>query len=347
MILKQNTGIDISDYQPGLQIGSLNPLPRFVIMKATESTAFRCVTTKDFAAQSKALGIPYGFYHFWQNTNPVQQASNYIQQVTLAGGFERIPPVLDLEVSLVNQDTSIKMWLDLVEDIAGMRPILYSNKNHFDMIADNAWFKTYDAWTAAYPANPDLWAWCPPVYSEKRARREIMWQYGSTYRYPSYTRNSIDTNIAITDFLNEIGAITPPPPEEIPMTKYTATATANDTRLRPVSNVNQTYIGTYPFGTKFNGDVKYIAPNPSGVINQLPNDTWIEVIEIVLPNDTKILKSGWVAITHMGKPICSLVENVVTPPPPVPAGDTIVTVTINETAKTHSTVVTWADGSQG
>jgi GH25 family lysozyme M1 (1,4-beta-N-acetylmuramidase) len=312
MILKQNTGVDLSDYQPGLQIGTLNPLPRFVVMKATESTGFRCVTTIDFAAQCKALGIPFGFYHFWQNTNPIQQVSNYIQQVNLAGGFERFPPVLDLEVSLIGQSANIKTWLDLVEDIAGTRPILYSNKSHFDMIAGNAWFKTYDAWTAAYPANPDLWAWCPSLYSEKRARREIIWQYASTYRYPNYTKNSVDTNIAITDFLNEIGAIIPPIGEPT-MYKYTATAQADGTRLRPAPNVNQTYLASYPAGTQFFGDVKYIAAPPLA-LNSVAGDVWIEVQEIQPPTGARIIKAGWVAVIHQGKAVCSLVENVVTPP---------------------------------
>ena len=216
MILKPNTGIDISDYQPGLQIGTLNPLPRFVIIKATEGVLFKAKLTTDFAAQCRALGIPYGFYHFWNNFDPYKQASNYIAQVNAAGGFERIPPVLDIEIGgLV--DANIKTWLDVVEDVAGKRPILYSNKYHFDMLADNAWFKNYDVWTAAYPDDPDLWSWCPILYSEKRARREIMWQYGSKYRYSNYSANSIDTNIAITDFLNEIGAIVTPPTGETPM----------------------------------------------------------------------------------------------------------------------------------
>lgn len=215
MILKSNTGVDISDYQSGLVISGMSPLPRFVIIKATESILFKAKLTKDFAAQCKALGIPYGFYHFWQNVDPFKQASNFIAQVNAAGGFERIPPVLDLEVAnLDDYAANIKVWLDVVEDVAGMRPILYSNKYHFDMIAVNLWFKNYDAWTAAYPADPDLWSWCPPLYSEKRARREIIWQYGSTYRYPNYTANSVDTNIATSEWLNEIGVIIHPSPPE-------------------------------------------------------------------------------------------------------------------------------------
>jgi GH25 family lysozyme M1 (1,4-beta-N-acetylmuramidase) len=338
MILKTNTGIDVSDYQPGLQIGTLNPLPRFVVMKATESMTFRCDTTIDFAAQCKALGIPYGFYHFWQNADPYKQVSNYIQQVNLAGGFERFPPVLDLEVGLVNQDANIKIWLDVVEDVAGMRPILYSNKYHFDMIANNFWFKTYDVWTAAYPSNPDLWLWCPPIYSETRAKREIIWQYASTYRYPNYSRNSVDTNVAITDFLNEIGAIKPP--TGVPPMTYKSTAIYSDTRLRTFHNTlsTSTSIGYYPAGTVFEGDNIWTATPADMVTGQVVGDKWLQTVKPL---------AGWVAIVHGGKTYCNLVTVTPPPPPPVPTGDVIVTVTINEQAKTHNTSVTWADGSQG
>lgn len=332
MILKPNTGIDISDYQPGLQIGTLNPLPRFVIIKATEGVLFKAKLTTDFAAQCRALGIPYGFYHFWNNFDPYKQASNYIAQVNAAGGFERIPPVLDIEIGgLV--DANIKTWLDVVEDVAGKRPILYSNKYHFDMLADNAWFKNYDVWTAAYPDDPDLWSWCPILYSEKRARREIMWQYGSKYRYSNYSANSIDTNIAITDFLNEIGAIVTPPTGET--MKYTATAISDGTRLRPESNVNKTYLSSHARGTKFDGDVLFTATAPT-VPNQSVGDKWLQVKAI---NGVPFTGVGWVAITHLGAPVCTLVENVVTPPP-APTGD----IQFSATLKADGTITgTWKE----
>lgn len=310
MILKPNTGIDISDYQPGMQIGSLLPLPRFVIIKATENILYKAKLTSDFAAQCRTLGVPYGFYHFWQNTDPVRQANNYITQVNAAGGFERIPPVLDLEVAnLAPYSANIKTWLDVVEDVAGMRPILYSNKYHFDMIAGNTWFKNYDVWTAAYPTDPDLWSWCPPLYSEKRARREIIWQYGSTYRYPNYSANSVDTNIAITEWLNEIGAITQPPPQNgATMYEGTAKTTATpNVRLRQANadgtaNPAGTTIGAIQPGQAFKADLLS------------PDKLWLRITEI----------GGKTVQALTGKPhgysatqYLNYNEVIVTPPPPV------------------------------
>lgn len=211
MNLKPNSGIDAADWQAGINLANLTPLPSFAIFKATESTNFRATTTVEFAKQAKSLGIPYGFYHFWRNVNVQQQVDIFLDQVRLAGGFERIPPVLDIEVDLTGQANNIKLWLDKVELATSLRPILYGNKNIFDKIATSSWFKNYDIWTASYPTYPDLWSWVPPLYSEKRGRREVMWQYASTYTYPAYPKIRIDTNIAIPEFLQEIGSITPPP----------------------------------------------------------------------------------------------------------------------------------------
>lgn len=306
MILKPNTGIDISDYQPGLQIGTLNPLPRFVIIKATESLTFRCVNTAQFAAQCKAQGIPYGFYHFWQNTDPYKQANNYITHVNAAGGFERIPPVLDLEVSLTGQSANIKTWLDIIEDVAGKRPILYSNKSHFDMIAINTWFGNYDAWTAAYPANPDLWSWCPPAYSEKRARREIMWQYGSTYKYPNYTTNSVDTNIAITEFLNEIGAVTPPPPPP-GGTMETWKCIAAGLKVRS---------GADPITPENYGQVQSLLQGDKveGILDTAKN--WIRIYKIIRVNGSTFSPTGTNQWWCSGGSI--YMEKVIVEPPPPP-----------------------------
>lgn len=209
MILKPDTGIDISHWQKGTIIANLIPLPRFAIIKASEGTTYRDDTTLDFASQIRTLGIPLGFYHFWRNVNPIKQADLYIQQVNVAGGMERIPPVLDLEVDLTNQVKNVKRWLDRVETATGKRPILYGNKSIFSKLGKVSWFKHYDIWTASYPLYPDRWNWIPRLYQITAGRREVMWQYASTYKYPAYPRTKIDTNIAIPEFLQEIGAVTP------------------------------------------------------------------------------------------------------------------------------------------
>lgn len=211
MLIKPDTGIDISHWQKGIKIANLSPRPRFAIIKASEGTNYQDDTTLDFSSQIRKLGIPLGFYHFWRSVDPVAQADFYIHQVNLAGGMERIPPVLDLEVDLTGQAAHVKRWLDRVELVTDIRPILYGNKGIFSKMGNPTWFKYYDIWTASYPFFPDRWDWVPPIYSVTTGRREIMWQYAATYAYPdSYPNRKIDTNIAIPEFLAEIGEVIPP-----------------------------------------------------------------------------------------------------------------------------------------
>lgn len=217
MKLKPKTGIDMSHWNIGVKLANLDPLPSFAIFKATEGVSYEDDTTVDFASQAKALGIPYGFYHFWLNQTPSAQAVNFLDQVTLAGNFDRVPPVLDLEVDLTGQAANVKKWLDIVEGATGKRPILYGNKDIFNKLGNPSWFKNYDIWTASYPDYPDYWDWVPPIYSETRGRREVMWQYACTYNYPAYPKIDIDTNIAIPEFLKEIGVDVEVPPTGGPM----------------------------------------------------------------------------------------------------------------------------------
>ena len=186
------------------------------------------------------------------------------------------------------------------------------------MIAGYNWFKDYDVWTAAYPANPDLWLWCPPLYSEKRARREVMWQYGSTYRYPSYTANSIDTNIAITEFLNEIGAVTTPPPNGETMYTGTAKTTATpNVRLRQANadgspNPSGTTIGAIQPGQAFKGD--------------LISGSWMRVTEIGTKTVLALTGKpyGFSALQYLNYELVT----VPPPPPPPPANTKPVSVTV-------------------
>lgn len=89
--------------------------------------------------------------------------------------------------------------------------------------------------------------------------------------------------------------------------RYDATAIADGTRLRPNHNVNDAYIAAYPKGTVFSGDVLWVAPADG--TNVRAGDTWLEVQEI-----NGAPKTGWVAITHMGEPICTLIDHGVPPP---------------------------------
>jgi hypothetical protein len=307
MILKPNTGIDISHWQKGIKIANLKPLPRFAVIKATDGTNYIDDTLFDFSAQIRALGIPLGFYHFWRNVDATKQASLYLQQINLAGGMERIPPVLDLEVDLTGQVNNVKRWLDMVEGSTGKRPILYGTKAIFSKLGNPVWFKNYDIWTASYPYFPDIWSWCPPIYQVTTGRREIMWQYASTYKYPAYPLTKIDTDIAIPEFLQEIGAVTPPPPTGETMIIGTVKSTTNILSVRNVYQViGSTTLIKIPIGTTVNVQEVWKAPVTTAYNNI--NDFWALV--------TYGAVTGWVGLVHLGVSYGVYTPSVVIPPPP-------------------------------
>lgn len=107
--------------------------------------------------------------------------------------------------------------------------------------------------------------------------------------------------------------------------RYQATAIGNGTRVRPAHNTNNTYINSYPLGTKFNGDVLWTTNvDVYGVVNGVntllnkAGDSWLEATDVngspITNTSGAVVASAWVAIVHMGGSICTLVDNG-TPPP--------------------------------
>lgn len=318
MKLKTDTGIDGSHWNRGIKIANLDPLPRFAIFKATESDWYQDDTTIDFANQMRALGIPLGFYHFWQNVNATRQVDNYLKQVQAAGGFERIPPVLDLEVNLTGQANNVKLWLDAIESRTSRRPILYGNKGIFDTLGNPAWFKEYDIWTASYPDNPDDWNWVPPKYAETRGRREVMWQYACTYNYPAYPKIDLDVDIAIPEFLKEIGAVITPPDGGKPMAYGKAQeAQGKSASIRLAPDISGAKVGTLSIGVTI--DFMELVPG-----SKVTTDKWLK-----LPNGIHYVNQYVGGLTYFK--ILSMPTPVEPPPtdPPVPTKSPVVNASMD------------------
>ena len=115
--------------------------------------------------------------------------------------------------------------------------------------------------------------------------------------------------------------------EGAPM-RYTATAIANNTKTRPNHNTLTDFNPSryHPAGAIFSGDVLWIADAGNKDASQYVGDTWLQ-----------IGASEWVAVTHRGTKICTLVDNG-TPPPATPS------IYISHTF-TDSLAVTQADGT--
>jgi len=166
-------GIDVSHYQSAIDWPVVaGEGIDFGFVKATEGQDLQdSIFCENWEAMKQA-GIIRGAYHFFRpGTSAVEQALHFIGTVNLEYGD--LPPVLDIEVlDEVNTDlivTRLKIWLEMVEDAYGIRPVIYTNMKYYNQhLADH--FSDYKVWIARYSSSK-------PMLSEERDWQ--FWQYGN------------------------------------------------------------------------------------------------------------------------------------------------------------------------
>lgn len=159
-------GIDVSRYQgvvnwkevknmevKGIRIG-------FAYIKATEGTNIVDGQFRRNWLSAEEQGIPKGAYHFFiSSTSAKKQADNFISIVNLKHGD--MPPVLDVEknrgVSVMKMQKAVKVWLDVVEDHYGVKPVIYTNVDFYQKYFQTG-FEEYPLWIAHYlqPVRPRI-----------------------------------------------------------------------------------------------------------------------------------------------------------------------------------------------
>jgi len=132
----------------------------FIYIKSTEGISIRNrYFTADYAA-ARRRGIHVGAYHFFSTRQrPQDQAGFFLKHTILRKGD--LPPVLDVEPSdaLIQRMggtevllQNMRIWLKIVEERVGVRPILYVNQNfvhkHLDQAPDLK--RDYRVWIARY-----------------------------------------------------------------------------------------------------------------------------------------------------------------------------------------------------
>lgn len=153
-------GIDVSIYQKKIDwrkvaaVRSGKDSIVFAFIKATEGRT-RIDPCFDYNWKNTAKSnIIRGAYHFYVSfSDPVKQARNFIEVVELRKGD--LPPVLDIERTgsrssgqIIN---GIKVWLKMVEQEYGMKPIIYTNYSFYIRhLKGNGYFTTYPVWIAHY-----------------------------------------------------------------------------------------------------------------------------------------------------------------------------------------------------
>jgi lysozyme len=151
-------GFDVSEYQ-----GEINWEQTYHIEEAFElSYVFiRASAGKDRIDSrfeenwkgAKARQLIRGAYHYYRpNENSKEQATNFINNVTLQKGD--LPPVLDIEKlpktqSVARLKVGLRNWLTAVEKHYGVKPIIYSGESYYkDFLKEE--FSAYPLWIANY-----------------------------------------------------------------------------------------------------------------------------------------------------------------------------------------------------
>jgi len=173
--VSQGQGIDVSHYQGHINWEgvSRDKNVQFVYVKATEGAGY----VDDFYLRNlygaKRVGIPVGVYHFFRPTaSALVQLENFRSNVDPRQ--QDLIPVVDVEkrgkCSLSQFHRSLKAFLDGVERMFGVKPIIYTGVNFYAKYLEGK-FTGYRFMVARYAEEfPGL---CDDVPI-------VLWQYSCT-----------------------------------------------------------------------------------------------------------------------------------------------------------------------
>lgn len=186
-------GIDISNHQGGLDLRKM-PVD-FAIFKATEGVGFVDSFCDGWVQQAKQISLPWGFYHFARENDPVREADFFYEMCK--GYFGKGIPILDWEV-----DTNFiwcEKWLARVHDLSGIWPMIYMSAYRVAQF-NRSWVpEKCGLWIAGYPTTYAYWptsTTCP--YETFSWDTAAIWQFSSEVILPGYV-GKLDGDIAYMD----------------------------------------------------------------------------------------------------------------------------------------------------
>jgi GH25 family lysozyme M1 (1,4-beta-N-acetylmuramidase) len=209
-------GIDVSYYQGAIDWSRVKASGvEFAIIRVSDGSNFVDPRFQENWRNAKAAGVKRGAYQFFRsNKDPIVQADLLLEQM---GALEDgdLPPVIDVEStdgqSSATIQAKVQRWLDRVEDVLGVKPIIYTGPYFWrDQVKGGAAFAAYPLWVAHYgttcPLVPEPWT------------RFTFHQFTDAGRHPGISGN-VDTNTfagdrAALEALSFHSGNAPTPPEE-------------------------------------------------------------------------------------------------------------------------------------
>jgi len=211
-------GIDVSHHQGRIDWSAVRDAEiRFAFLKASEGRDHRDPRFHENWLEAGEAGLARGAYHFFTFCRPgADQAANFLE--ALAGRELELPPAADVEFagncegwsSIADIRVQLQIFLDLVEEGFGSRPVLYLTRESRSRLAAGT-FAGYDRWARGVVLEP----------SRRRWGHWVFWQYSDEARVDGI-RGPVDMNVfhgGEADFValtSTVRANRPPPRPPVP-----------------------------------------------------------------------------------------------------------------------------------
>ena len=142
-------GIDISNWQNGINLSKLTNDIDFVICKATEGLNYEDPCFEEFMFQAVDVGLLRGFYHFARENNPIDEAKDFYNATKQYIGYAI--PVLDYETENEDNCSWCEEFMYAYHELSGVWPMLYISASRVPQY-DNSWIpEKCGLWLAGYP----------------------------------------------------------------------------------------------------------------------------------------------------------------------------------------------------
>lgn len=196
-------GFDINHWKHPVPIKRLvEEGAKYIIGKVTDGTYYSqkyIDMYQGWKIDTKALGIPFGSFHYWRVTKDANRQADYYRAKS---GLTDFPPILDVEkyfnLDFYSRYENARRLRKCVERIKVNfeveRPLIYTSYWHWLELTGNADFTDCDLWVANYgrivPLIPKPWT------------RWVLWQYTKSYKldgkhYDANYSNGLIENILI------------------------------------------------------------------------------------------------------------------------------------------------------
>ena len=243
-------GIDISNYQAGLNFSTANSMGFDVcIIKATESTNYKNPLLYSQVNAALSSNMKIGFYHFFRN-NGTAEAQYFVSKIKPYLSNMKVKPTIDIETAY--SYGHILDFISYVESALGVECMVYCNYSYAKQLSLNSEIAKRTLWLAYYgtndgnyyaaPSNHGFAKFAGQQYSsanyigsvnvDTNLFNENVYLNGNVVTNPSIDRSSTENTYTVVygDTLSEIAA------------KY-GIGTSTLASLNGITNPNLIYVG--------------------------------------------------------------------------------------------------------